>query len=270
MAEFGLVHYNFPGTLEEFLSYAQKNGFSCTELMPSDVWSEKSNESFANARERAERVRDLLETYGVRAAAVAPGNDFILDDEDSLKAQVERMYHMAELARMVGTDLLRIDGGSPKPHIPVEKARYIDMIVKGISLCLEFVEKEGFRMALDNHGLVTNDADLQAEVIRQVGSKHVGANMDTMNYRWAGHDLDTVSRFYSTIAPYVMHTHFKDGIGSLREYQGTALGEGEIPLSDAVAALKDAGYQGPWLVEYEGKVPIEGFRLGLEWLQAHL
>ena len=43
-----------------------------------------------------------------------------------------------------------------------------------------------------------------------------------------GHDLDTVGRFYETVASYVRHVHIKDGTGSRGEYKGMALGEGEI------------------------------------------
>jgi len=99
---------------------------------------------------------------------------------------------------------------------------------------------------------VTNDAELQVEIFERVGSKNVGANLDTMNYRWFGHDLETVGRFYEIIAPYVFHTHLKDGTGSRGEYRGAALGEGEIDLAHAVECLRKVGYDGVWCVEYEG------------------
>ncbi|RKY60834.1 MAG: hypothetical protein DRP95_03755 [Candidatus Latescibacterota bacterium] len=118
--------------------------------------------------------------------------------------------------------------------------------------------------------MITNDAELQVEVFRRVGSDLVGANLDTMNYRWFGHSLETVRKFYEIIAPYVLHTHMKDGIGAREQYRGTALGEGEVDLEWAIRCLKDAGYQGVWCVEYEGKEPVEGYRKGLEYLRAHL
>ena len=140
-----------------------------------------------------------------------------------------------------------------------------------MSQLTDFIENEDFRLALDNHGLVTNDADFQIAIFEQIGSKNLGANVDTMNYRWAGHDLETVRSFYEKIAPYAFHTHFKDGTGTRGNYVGLALGEGEIPLEYAVKCLKDAGYEGPWVVEYEGKTDSrEGYRKGLEWLKAHV
>ena len=128
-----------------------------------------------------------------------------------------------------------------------------------------------FAIAVDNHGYVTNNYEIQLEVFDMVGSKHVGANLDTMNYRWFGHDLDTIGRIYEMIAPYTFHTHMKDGTGSRKNYVGAALGEGEIDLSKAIKCLKDAGYDGVWCSEYEGREdPVIGYRKCFEYLVANV
>lgn len=271
MAEFGLIHYNFKGTLTEFLDYARDTGFQCTELPIQDIWNEKDNESFETARKNAARVAEMLKTRGLRASAISAGNNFLLPDEEARRAQISRLRQICELARIVGTSLLRIDGGWITRGMSDDRELHLELIVSGISELRSFIEAEGFRLALDNHGLVTNDADFQIRIFEQVGSKNLGANVDTMNYRWAGHDLKTVRSFYEKIAPYTFHTHFKDGTGCRDTYVGTALGEGEIPLAYAVECLKKANYEGPWLVEYEGKTDSrEGYRKGLEWLKAHV
>ena len=180
----------------------------------------------------------------------------------------ERLQQVCRLADVLGTRLLQVDGW-PKEGVPEE--RWVELMVEGFSRCRDFIEKEDFKFALDNHGLVTNDADLQIELLEAVGSRNIGANLDTMNYRWAGHPLEKVNEFYEKIAPWVLHVHMKDGRNSLADYEGTALGEGELDLHWAVECLKKANYQGVWCVEYEGKADhAEGFRKGLEWLKGNL
>ena len=46
-----------------------------------------------------------------------------------------------------------------------------------------------------------------------------------------------------------------------------ALGEGEIPVRQAMKILEKAGYNGVWCIEYEGKEGAEGYRKSLEWLK---
>jgi sugar phosphate isomerase/epimerase len=78
------------------------------------------------------------------------------------------------------------EGGQPKDHV--------EAMAGCLKRCLPFVEREEIVLVVDNPVLVTNDADLQVD---EVNSPYVQATMDAVNYRWAGHDLDTVGRFYS-------------------------------------------------------------------------
>jgi sugar phosphate isomerase/epimerase len=269
---YGLIFYNFPGhSLEEFAAFAASAGFSHAEIAVAHVWNEKDPQA-PPPEARAAEVRALLERYGLRLSALSAGNDFLQPDDRALRQQVERLETVCRLARLCGTDTVRIDGGWPKPSVPDDRERHFELIVTALRAIRPFIEREGFTLALDNHGLVTNDADFQVRIFEAVGSPCLGANVDTMNYRWAGHDLATVARFYRVIAPYARHVHFKDGTGTRGSYRGTALGEGEIPLETALDELRAAGYRGVWTVEYEGprEQAEEGYRKGLAWLKARL
>jgi sugar phosphate isomerase/epimerase len=261
----GLIHYNAPGdTLEEFLRYAADTGSKYVELGLRDV-SPRDDEA---PEKSAEIVKELLDGLGLKASALGAGNDFIVLDPDAVKAQVDRMKRVCSLAQIVGTDVIRTEGGQPKDSVP--EARYVEAMAGCLTRCREFIEPMGIKLAVDNHGWVTNDGDLQVDLFQRVNSPNVGANIDTMNYRWRGHDLATIDRYYEIVAPYTFHTHLKDGTGSLKEYVGAALGEGEIHLAHAIKCLKKAGYDGVWCAEYEGREDSGiGYRKCLEWMKAN-
>jgi sugar phosphate isomerase/epimerase len=263
----GLVHYNFPGSLEDFLDYAARTGFEYVELVAKYLW--EKGQSYEQALDTAKQVRAMLDERGLKASALSGQNDFLVTGKEAMDFQVERLKQVCRLAEIIGTRILRVDGGWPKDG--VDEAQWMDLMIEGFSRCRGFIEAEDFHFALDNHGLVTNDAERQLALFSAVGSKNMGANLDTMNYRWAGHSLEVVNQFYEKIAPWVLHVHMKDGRNCLADYEGTALGEGEIDLKWAVQCLTKADYQGAWCVEYEGKTdPAEGYRKGLEWLRQHL
>ena len=267
MPKLGLVHYNFPGSLEAFLDYAAETGFSYLEILAQDLWEKEM--SYAEAVEHTRSVKTMSDARSLRVSAVAAQNDFLVTSGEAMGFQMERLKKVSRLAEMVGTRLLRVDGGWSKEG--VAKEQWMDLMIEGFSRCRQFIEDEDFQLALDNHGLVTNDADLQLTLFEAVGSKNMGANLDTMNYRWAGHSLEVVNGFYEKIAPYVLHVHMKDGRNCLSDYEGTALGEGEINLEWAVKCMKRVDYHGVWCVEYEGKADSRaGYRKGLEWLRQHL
>ena len=265
--KFGMIHYNAPGeTLEEFLDYAAESGFRYLELACGDAWAEGDN----NPERRAEEVRGALDARGLAVSALNAGNDFIVLKEGGLAGEVARMRRVAQLATILGTNLLRIDAGWPKRPEPEEE--WLSAVVEGIKGCLDFAEAMDIRFALDNHGITTNRAEFQLEVLSQVHSPRLGLNLDTMNYRWFGHDLETIDRYYEKVAPHVFHVHLKDGRGARAEYVGAALGEGEIHLDHAVECLHRAGYQGAWCAEYEGPraEAADGYRRCLAWMRAHI
>jgi sugar phosphate isomerase/epimerase len=260
---FGLIHYNQPDleTFEAFLAFAAEAGFDAVELFPHDYWPEGDEQP----ERHAETVRKQIDAAGLSVCAITAMNDFVYLDEANVAREVARMERVCGLARILGTSVLRTEGGQPKDSVPA--GRHVEAMAGCLKRCLPFIERDEIVLAVDNHGLVTNDADLQVRLLTEVGSPFVQATLDTMNYRWAGHDLDTVGRFYETIAPYVRHVHVKDGTGSLETYKGHVIGEGEIDVPAAIKALKDVNFPGVWCIEYEGGEGSVGYAKCLERLR---
>ncbi|MBM3277951.1 MAG: sugar phosphate isomerase/epimerase [Candidatus Handelsmanbacteria bacterium] len=271
-AKIGVIHYNWPGyDLEGFLARATQIGFRYCELQVGDVWDGQSRDG----EERAAAVRKLVKKYGMEVSALTAGNDFIQANPADLRAQVERCGYLFGLAAHLGTDVLRMDGGWNRNNQVPDQSKWDGLMLEGFLRCAELAEKAQVRMALDNHGVSTNDGDWQLRLIQRVGSKRLGVNLDTMNYRWFGHSLEKIDHFYQILAPHTFHVHLKDGTNDQprgKSYKGAALGEGEIHLGAAVKYLKEAGYQGAWAAEYEG-AELQG-GVGYEkchrWMAAHL
>tara|TARA_B100000686_G_scaffold355066_1_gene469575 strand:+ start:2624 stop:3424 length:801 start_codon:yes stop_codon:yes gene_type:complete len=266
MTKIGVVHYNWPGySLEEFAQRANEIGYSYTELQFSDVWEQ----DFKDGERAATNIREKLAGNGICISAIQAGNNFLQADKTAQEIEIERYRSVCELTHYLGTDIVRSDGGWTR-DIPEDL--WDGMMLEAFKRCADFAEKAGVRIALDNHGFSTNDGEWQVSLIERVGSDRLGVNLDTMNYRWAGHDIDRCSHFYELVAPHVFHMHIKDGTGTHDNYQGTTLGEGEINLGHAVDCVKKAGYDGVWSVEYEGTDTENamGFEQCFKWMKANV
>lgn len=267
MAKIGVIHYNWPGfSLEEFLKFAAETGYRYVELQINDVWAPDIDDPERNA----ERVRKLVESYGLQVSALAAGNDFLQTDEDAICYQVERMKRVCRLTRILGEEaVVRSEGGAPKENIL--RAKWLDALTECFRRCLEPVDEMQVVLAIDNHGYVTNDYTILLALLQRLNHPLIGTNLDTMNYRWYRHDLQVCKRIYELMAPYAKHTHFKDGFGSLADYRGAALGDGEIDLLYALDCLKKAGYDGVYCAEYEGPEAAGGvgYAKCYRWLKEH-
>jgi len=261
---YGVIHYNAPGaTLEEFLAWASGAGFESVELQIRDIWPDESQCGKATTEE----AKALLKKYNLIASAVASGNDFVYLDEAEQDKQAERMKKISELVLMLDCNVLRTEGGQPKDAVPEDK--WVEAMVGCVNKCVPFCKELGMKFAIDNHGWVTNDGNVLLALLSTVNEPScIGSNLDTMNLRWFGNSLEECDRLYKALAPWVFHTHMKDGTGSRQEYRGRDLGNGEINLDLAVECLKAVNYDGAWTAEYEGKESTDiGYEKCLVWMK---
>ena len=191
MSTIGVIHYNWPGyDLEGFARRASEIGYTSCELRIGDIWDEQNDDG----GRQAEAVRDLLAGYGITVSAVDAGNDFIQADRGDYEAQITRYRRVCEIIPHTGTDIIRSDGGWNRGD-KIPEGLWDGMMLEAFQRCAEFLETLNVRIALDNHGVTTNDGDWQLSLIERVGSSRLGVNLDTMNYRWFGHDLDKIDHF---------------------------------------------------------------------------
>lgn len=267
MSKLGFIHYNWPGfSFDQFLRFAAETGAGYVELQLTDVCE---NDAFD--ADRAADVRRHIEKCGLKVSALAARNDFVQGDPEAVAFQVDRMRQVAQLATILcDQPILRSEGGQPKDSVPPEN--WGAALYECFSRCTDFADEMGVTLAIDNHGIVTNDGDLLIALLKRLNHPRIGSNLDTMNFRWAGNSVADCNRFYDELAPFVKHTHLKDGFGSFKEYRGMALGDGEIDLAHALAALKSAGYDGVYLAEYEGQETADGIGYGkcIDWMKANV
>jgi sugar phosphate isomerase/epimerase len=272
MAKIGVIHYNWPGfSFQDFLRYAAEIGCTHVELMCGDIWPDHALEAgSAELQQAAARVRGEVEAHGLKVSAFGAGNDFVQPDTESIEREVARMRRACEITRALGEDtVVRSEGGAPKDS--VAESEQWNSMYECFTRCEPFLDELGVSLAVDNHGLITNDGDKLAALLDRINHPRIGWNMDTMNFRWLGNSLEDCNRFYKTLAPRALHVHFKDGFGSRAEYKGAALGEGEINLQYALQQLKAAGYDGVYTAEYEGsELDGTGYRKCVEWLKANV
>lgn len=216
-------------------------------------------------------MKAQVENYGLKVSALASRNDFLQPNSDAVAVQVARMKSVAHLAQILCDEpILRSEGGAPKDSVPQEQ--WGDALYECFSRCTDFADEMGVTLAIDNHGIVTNNGDLLIALLNRLNHPRIGSNLDTMNFRWANNSIEDCHRFYSELAPFVKHTHLKDGTGSFKEYRGEALGEGEIDLQHALQSLRAVHYSGVYLAEYEGEETENGIGYGkcLEWMKRHV
>ena len=181
------------------------------------------------------------------------------------------MRTVAEVTRILDDEaVIRSEGGSANPAVPED--RRLEAMIGCFTQCQDFLDELQVDLAVDNHGVVTNDGAIITALMKRLDHPRIGSNLDTMNFRWFGNDVAACNAIYADLAPYVKHVHLKDGMGARENYQGRALGDGEIDLGWALDCLRKAGYAGAYAAEYEGPETAGGvgYAKCLSWMKEHV
>lgn len=219
------------------------------------------------------RVREKIESLGLRLACIAGYQDFStdLDHPDMPRLEKELLYlrETVRLAHDLGCNIVRIYSGFLRPDIP-----YIDQwkwCVDYISEGAKFAEDYHVFLALQNHSEITVHHLDVLQMIEEVGSPMVKVALDAPYVSRTGVPLDQAVEdvgsllVYSTTSDHIRRpisfhlapTTFKmSGYYNLTRHITVPIGEGEVDYLTFFRALKKIGYED--YLAYEICSPIRG------------
>ena len=175
MAKIGAIHYNWSGCdLEGFAQRASEIGYRYCELQIGDIWDGESK----NGKQTAETTRGI----------VGQIRDASLGGSGRQRLPASRQPRLGRANRALPLRLPNRHGHRAlrrrlEPQRRGARRPWDGMLLEAFKRCADFLEEYDVRIALDNHGISTNDGDWQLSLIERVGSDRLGVNLDTMNYR---------------------------------------------------------------------------------------
>ena len=222
-------------SLERVAEAAREYGYEGVELRLVD------GEILAPHPSQAERERIRAALRGLPVAAVDTSIRMAAPEpgwEDDL-------HGYAELAVELGSDLLRVFGGTATPGDD-------SAIVDHLRRAAEIVGGLGVRVVLETHDDFSS-ARAVHRVLDQVREPAVGALWDFHHPYRMGEEPEEV---WDLIGERTLLVHVKDAVRDASERTGwklVLLGEGEVPVRRSLQVVQERGYSGWVTVEWEKK-----------------
>jgi sugar phosphate isomerase/epimerase len=217
-------------TLDHFVRYCADLDLDGAELtsyyFPKEVTAEYLN-----------HLKELTFRLGLDVSGTAVGNDFCVAPGPERDEQLAQMTMWIDHAATLGAPVIRIFAGQI-PKGDTEEAA-LERCVEGINSSLNYAAERGVILALENHGGITATADQILRIVERVKpSPWFGVNFDSGNFETPDPYGDL-----ARIAPYAVNAQLKVSI-SHRTKEPADLGR-------IVGILRDAGYRGYVVLEYE-------------------
>ncbi len=233
----------------------------------------------------AGKIKEACKKAGLPILNYTVGADFLA--RKSWQEEVERLKGEVKVAAALGVSSMRHDAtyGFPKDHKgPTDFAAALPILADGCRAVTKFAEGFGIRTMVENHGFFAQDSIRCEQLMRTVNHKNFGSLIDIGNFACA--DEESVSAVMR-MTPYVFHVHAKDfhiknalrdadpGQGWFKSrggnyLRGSIIGHGNIDVMGCIRVLKNAGYNGPLSIEFEGMEDnLQALKIGLENLRRY-
>jgi len=187
---------------------------------------------------RSVELKRLAHTLGLDISGGAIGNNFsAAPDSPALAKQLEYTEQWIKSYAEMGAPVIRVFAG--KPAKGADQKQAVANIIQNLHSACELAGKHGVMLAMENHDFTT-DIDRYLEIIEAVDSPWFGANLDSGNLA----RTDDPYRELARIAPYTINAQIKVHIPVDGKKQ-------PADMKRLVGILRDAGYRGYLVLEYE-------------------
>lgn len=234
-------------TVAEFIDLCALKGVESVELL----------DCFIQDDQHLKEIIRSLSRQSMKVAAFSIATDFVQDEPYS-DVEIGKTIAGIETAHLLGARILRIFGGEEK--IGIDHKRSHKLIVDSLRRCVEFAQRKGIILVLENHGTLCGRSQQIAQIIQEVSSVHLAANVDTGNFVLAGERPESAIRLLSSNIGFVhlkdlQQTNDSDGWSGVdgKMYVGSVIGRGDVDIGSVLRTLRKVEYSGYISLEFEGK-----------------
>lgn len=184
------------------------------------------------------RVRRHAFLSGVSVSGTAVGNTFTLAPGAARDRELASVRTWIARAAVMGAPHIRVFAGEAK-GAPLAEAKR--RTIEALEEMGDLAGRHGIFLGVENHGGIVAEATDLLDIVRSVKSPWVGINLDIGNFNTADPYADL-----ARCAPHAVNVQYK----ALMRPRGVRQ---PVPtdLARVVKLLRDGGYQGWFVLEYE-------------------
>ncbi|MFA6693492.1 MAG: sugar phosphate isomerase/epimerase family protein, partial [Bacillota bacterium] len=181
---------------------------------------------------------------------------------EGLEERIAKTKRIVDLSLSLDTPIITTHIGTiPENWRQVEQGK---MMLEAAKEVAKYAENHGAFLASETG---PESPELMKDFLDAVESKGIAVNYDPANLVMRGFDyLGGVK----VLAPYIVHTHAKDGVRIDGKGQEVALGDGHVNWDAYIAAMRDIGFNGFFTIEREvGPDPVADIKKAADFLRKY-
>lgn len=158
-----------------------------------------------------------------------------LFDKDRERYLAEGKEYIDTAARLKVPYIRVLGDKDPEPKSNIDRNQVVEMLVK----LGNYAQNNNVTVLIETNGIYA-DSKVMLDLMLEVNHPRVGVLWDIHHpYRYFG---ESIKETYSRLKEYIHHVHIKDSHFVEEEIRYCLLGEGDIPVKDALKQLKEGSY----------------------------
>ncbi len=233
-------------TLRQITDFAVQHGYTGIELRglqrQLDLPQCKEFSTVANVID----TMNIMKEKGLQFVDLGSSATLHFADAAERKKNLDEGKRFIDLAQRVNCPNIRV---FPNNFIKGQtKEETMDLIIKGLLELGEYAKGSNVKVLIESHGDLVYTADLE-KVLQAAQHINVGLVWDITNM-WTV-TKESPSQVYEKLKKYIHHTHIKDAKLMDGKPQYALLGQGDVPIFEAIDALSKGAYKGYYSFEWE-------------------
>jgi fatty-acyl-CoA synthase len=198
-------------------------------------------------RANHDRLKGLFPPDELPVAVLATSTRLATRDPEVCKQTLEEGRQWIDLAAELMVPVIRFFAARRPPELDLEASK--QAVGEMLAQLGEHAAQSGVKIGVETHDEFAS-ARVVADALTLAPNPSVGAIWDMWHTNRAG---ESPSEALSALEGRVINVHLKDARRTADGWQLTLLGEGDIPVKDALRLLKERGYDDFISVEWEKK-----------------
>ncbi len=233
-------------TLQQITDFAVQHGYKGIEVRGLLRQMDLTRCPEFHTEENRKETLALMKQKGLQFVGLGSSANLHVADEAEKEKNLHEAKRFIDLAGQLNCPYVRVfPNNLPKEE---DKKQTLNRIAQHLLELGNYAKEKNVTVLMETHGDVVWIEDLKT-VMQAASHSHVGLVWDVSNM-WTI-TKEPPAQAFRQLKRYIRHTHIKDARLVEGKPQYTLLGRGDVPIFEAIDALRNGNYKGYYSFEWE-------------------
>jgi len=233
-------------TFEQIADFAAQNGYNGLEIRGIKREMDLTKCAEFSSPESIKATLALMNTKGLKFVNLGASAKMHFHGGTEKEKNLAEAKAFIDLAQQINCPYVRVFPN----NFPKDRTRDQTMktVAENLLILGNYAKDKNVIVLLETHGDFSDSEDI-LKVMKATKHPNIGLVWDIANMWTITKESPVI--VYNKLKKYIHHTHIKDAklVGKKLEY--TLLGQGDVPIFEAIDILSEAGYKGYYSFEWE-------------------